>query len=224
MEEGLRRSAFISVGRPAVGCPLALLVEKGGQDARRLRFVLCCDISNRAHRRQLTGRPAQVLLRSLREMGVTPGGKRQRELRLVGETRARPAAEGRHGVPRALPVARLVEERESVDARRSGARRRQYERSDLAGAPEAAGPEKAEVEIRVLAAEEGRDRQRPAPAPGERQQRRRLTALVFRDDDERLEAARRSDGREPGLGEGEGLIGRSGGDRLEFKPVPARLP
>ncbi len=187
-KEGLRRGAFISVGWPAVRRPLALLFEKGGQDLRRLRFVLRRDIGDRAHRRQLAGRPAQVLLRRLREMGLAPGRKRQWELRFIGETRARAPAERGQGIPRALPLAGLVEEREPIDASRSGARRRRHERCEFAGAPDAAGPKEAEVEIRLLAAEEGRERQRPPPAPGERQQRRRLTGSVFRDHDERLEA------------------------------------
>jgi hypothetical protein len=59
--------------------------------------------------------------------------------------------------------------------------------------------------------------------PGERQQDGRSAGRVARHDDERLDAGRRPNSREPGLGEGEGLVGRSAGDRLQFKPVPARF-
>jgi hypothetical protein len=98
-----------------------------------------------------------------------------------------------------------------------------HERSDLAGAPEAVRPVEAEVEIRVPAAKEGRQRERTAPTLGERQQDGGLAGRVARHDDERLDAAGRPNGQKPGLGEGEGLVGRSAGDRLQFKPVPARF-
>ena len=46
---------------------------------------------------------------------------------------------------------------------------------------------------------------------------------VFRHDDEWLDAGSRSDGREPGLGKGERLVGRSAGCRLQVQPVFARF-
>ncbi len=222
-QEGLRSGGFIGIEGPAIGRSLALLLEKRVEDSRRPRFIVRHDVGHRAHRRQLTCRPAKVLLRRLREMRIEPGRIGERQLRFVSKAGARPPAKRDHRISDALPVPRLVEKREPVDARRGAARRRGHERSDLSGAPEAVRPVEAEVKIGVPAAEEGRHRKRTAPTPGERQQDGRLAGPVARHDDERLDAGGRSNGQKPGLGEGEGLVGRSARDRLQFEPVPARF-
>ena len=141
---------------------------------------------------------------------------------LVGEARARLARRGRHRIGRSLPLPRLVDEQERVDARRREPRGGGEQRRDFFRRPGDSRPEQAHVEIGVLAAEEGGEPQRPIGKSSERQQRGDRAGFVARDDDHRRDAPGRADGLQPQAGEVEILIGARRRGSCDFGPGLAR--
>ena len=194
----------------------ALLSLESGEDALRLRGVGGAAMRERSERLELLDFLSLLLLRVLRGAGVAPKREIGGQGGLVGETWAWEPLRPGHRIGRALPLQRLVGEEEGVDAGRRRARARVKQGLDRHRGPFDVRPEQAHAEIGVLAAKKDSKPQWAARKPRQRQQGARRPVLVARDDDQRGEAPRGSDGLRPDAGEVIALIragGRQAGDR-----------